>query len=66
MVCYLYDVFTCMTYYLYGVLPYCLYDEFTCMMYYLEAQQVVNGADDDVDSARVSRLCSQVVLKICC
>ena len=34
-------------------------------LYYLKSQQVVNGANDDVHRARVSRLCPQVVLKIC-
>jgi len=38
---------------------------YTCTMHYLETQQVINGTDDNVDSARVSCLRPQVVLKIC-
>jgi len=34
-------------------------------MCYLEAQQVINSANDDVHSASVSCLSPQVVLKIC-
>lgn len=32
---------------------------------HLQSEEVIYGADDDVDGGRAARLCPQVVLEIC-
>lgn len=32
---------------------------------HLESEEIIYGADDDVDGRRAARLCAQVVLEIC-
>lgn len=34
-------------------------------MTYLDSEQIINSADDDVDSGSVSSLCPQIILEFC-